>query len=130
MVGNRNSSGTKCPRYHDLDASDWNNVVAIPMEIPMSSNMQSAPTSTSKGKKKKQKASAHERNPQYPLREYGHYVRKKILEFYNIKIVGTLEQTYIDHGIDGFMSLQVELNGVITKALKQLELYNNYDKDY
>ena len=130
MVGNRNSSGTKCPGYHDLDASDWNNVVAIPMEIPMSSNMQSAPTSTSKGKKMKQKASAHERNPQYPLREYGHYVRKKILEFYNIKIVGTLEQTYIDHGIDGFMSLQVELNGVITKALKQLELYNNYDKDY
>jgi phosphorylcholine metabolism protein LicD len=28
------------------------------------------------------------------------------------------------------MSLQVELNGIITDALVHLELYNNYDRDY
>jgi hypothetical protein len=52
------------------------------------------------------------------------------LEFYNIKTEGVLEQTYTDHGADGLMSLQVELNGVITKALERSELYNNYDRDY
>jgi hypothetical protein len=52
------------------------------------------------------------------------------LEFYNIKIVGALERTYIDHGADGLMNLQVELNGIITDALQMLELYNNYDRDY
>jgi hypothetical protein len=104
--------------------------VLAPMEIPTSSNTQSAPSSTSEGKKKKQKASAHEKNPQYPPKEYGHYVRKKVLEFYNIKTTGALERTYIDHRADGLMSLQVELNGIITKALEQSELYNNYDRDY
>jgi hypothetical protein len=44
---------------------------------------------------------------------------EKVLEFYNIKTADVLERTYIDHGADGLMSLQVELNGVITKALEQ-----------
>jgi hypothetical protein len=52
------------------------------------------------------------------------------LEFYNKKTVGTLDRIYIEHGADGLMSLQVELNGVIIKALENLEFYNNYDKDY
>jgi hypothetical protein len=82
------------------------------------------------GKKKKQKASVHEKNPQYPPKEYGCFVRKKVLEFYNIKTTGAMEQTYIEHGADGLMSLQMELNGVITKALEQSKLYNNYDRDY
>jgi hypothetical protein len=118
MVREGSSSSAKRLGHHDLDASDWDDVVATPMEIPTSSNTQSAPSSTSKGKKKKQKASVHEKNPQYPPKEYGHYVRKKILEFYNIKTAGALERTYIDHGADGLMTLQVELNGVITKALE------------
>jgi hypothetical protein len=54
---------SKHPTYHDLDSSDWDDVVATPMEIPTSSNTQSASLSTSKGKKKKKKASAHEKNP-------------------------------------------------------------------
>jgi hypothetical protein len=41
-----------------------------------------------------------------------------VLEFYNIKTASALEQIYIDHGADGLMSLQVDLNGVITKALE------------
>jgi predicted HNH restriction endonuclease len=130
MAGEGSSSGRKRLAYHDLDASDWDDVVATPMEIATSSNTQSAPSSTSEGKKKKQKASAYEKNPQYPLKEYGHFVRKKVFEFYNIKTVGALERTYIEHGVDGLMSFQVELNGVITKALEQTELYNNYDRDY
>jgi hypothetical protein len=52
------------------------------------------------------------------------------LEFYNIKTASALERTYIDHGVDGLMNLQVELNGVITRALQTSELYNNYDRDY
>jgi hypothetical protein len=41
-----------------------------------------------------------------------------------------LERTYIQHNANGLMSLQVELNGVITEALRTSEFYNNYDKDY
>jgi hypothetical protein len=130
MAGEGSSSGRKCLAYHDLDASDWDDVIATPMEIPTSLNTQSVSSSTLEGKKKKQKTSAHEKNPQYPPKEYGHFIREKVLEFYNIKTTGALERTYIDHRADGLMSLQVELNGIITKALEQSELYNNYDRDY
>jgi hypothetical protein len=80
MAREESSSGGKGLAYHDLDASNWDDVVATPMEIPTSSNTQSAPSSTSEGKKKKQKASAHEKNPQYPPKEYGHFVRDTVLE--------------------------------------------------
>jgi hypothetical protein len=63
MAGEGSSSGAKYPTYHNLDAFDWDNVVATPLEIPVSSNTQSGPSSTSEGKKKKQKASIHEKNP-------------------------------------------------------------------
>jgi hypothetical protein len=66
MAGEGSSSGAKRPAYHDLDSSDCDDIVAIPMEIPTASNTQSVPSSTSEGKKKKQKASAHEKNTQYP----------------------------------------------------------------
>jgi hypothetical protein len=46
------------------------------------------------------------------------------------KTLGALEQTYIDHGAYGLMSLQLELNGIIIDALIHLELYNNYDRGY
>jgi hypothetical protein len=130
MAGEGSSSGAERPAYHDLDSSDWDDIVATPMEIPTALNTQSAPSSTSKGKKKKKKASTHEKNPQYPLKEYGYYVREKVLEWYTKKIAGMLERTYIEHNADGLMNLQVELNGVITEALRTSELYNNYDKDY
>jgi hypothetical protein len=126
MVGEGSFSGAKCPAYHDLDSSDWDDIVATPMEIPTASNMQSVPSSTSE-EKKKQKTSAHEKNPQYPPKQYGHFVRKKVLEWYNKKTAGMLERTYIQHNADGLMSLQVELNGVIIEALRMSELYNNYD---
>jgi hypothetical protein len=129
MAGEGSSSGAKRPAYHDLDSSDWDDIVATPMEIPTASNTQSAPSSTSEGKKK-QKASAHEKNPEYPPKQYGHFVREKVLEWYNKKTAGMLERTYIQHNADGLMSLQVELNGVITEALQTSEFYNNYDKDY
>jgi hypothetical protein len=67
--------------------------------------------------KKKQKASAHEKNPQYPPKQYGHFVREKVLEWYNKKTASMLERTYIQHNADGLMSIQVELNGVIIEAL-------------
>jgi hypothetical protein len=47
-----------------------------------------------------------------------------VLEFYNNKTLGLLERTYIEHRADGLMSLQVELNGIITDALAQLKLRN------
>jgi hypothetical protein len=53
-----------------------------------------------------------------------------VLDFYNTKTPGALERQFLDHGADGLMSLQaelVEVNQVIRKALKRLELYNNYD---
>jgi hypothetical protein len=91
MVGEGSSSGGKRLAFHDLDASNWDNVVATPMEIPKSSNMQSAPSSTLEGKKKKQKASAYEKNPQYPPNKYGHFVREKVcrvLQHKNCTCVG------------------------------------------
>jgi hypothetical protein len=65
MAGEGSSSGAKRAAYHDLDSSDWDDIIATPMEIPTASNTHSAPSSTLEGKKK-QKASAHEKNPQYP----------------------------------------------------------------
>jgi hypothetical protein len=76
MVGEGSSSGAKRSAYHDLDSSDWDDIVATPMEIPTASNMQSAPSSTSEGKKK-QKASAHEKNPQHPPKQYGILLGKR-----------------------------------------------------
>jgi hypothetical protein len=32
MDGEGSSSGAKRPAYHDLDSSDWDDVVAIPIE--------------------------------------------------------------------------------------------------
>jgi hypothetical protein len=130
MARKRSSSGGKRLAYHDLDASDWDDVVATPMEIPTSSNTQLMPSSFSERKKKKQKAFAHVKSPQYPPKEYGHFIKDTVLEFYNIKTTSVLERTYIDHGIDGLMRIQVELNGIITEALEQPELYKNYDMDY
>jgi hypothetical protein len=63
-------------------------MVATPLEIPASSNTQSGPSSTSEGKKKRQKASAHERNPP---KEYGHFIRNTVLEFYHKKTLGALD---------------------------------------
>jgi hypothetical protein len=68
--------------------------------LSTSSNKESAPSSTLEGNKKKQKASAHEKNHQYPSKEYGHFVREKVFEFYNIKTTSALERTYIEHGAD------------------------------
>jgi hypothetical protein len=65
MAREGSSSAAKRPVYHDLDSSYWDDIVATPMEIPTTSNTQSVPSSTLEGKKK-QKASAHEKNPQYP----------------------------------------------------------------
>ena len=84
MHGEGNSSSAKHPTYHDLDSSHGNDIVATPMEITIVSNTQLAPSSTSEGKKK-QKAFAHEKNPQYSLKQYGHFVREKVLEWYNNK---------------------------------------------
>jgi hypothetical protein len=53
-----------------------------------------------------------------PRINMGILLGKRFVEFYNIKTARALEQTYIDHGADGLMSLQVELNGVITKVLE------------
>jgi hypothetical protein len=49
------------------------------------------------------------------------------LDFYNTKTADALEQQFMAHGPDGLMSLQVELVEVIRKALKQSEVYNNFD---
>jgi hypothetical protein len=44
------------------------------------------PPSTLEGKKRKKKESSYEKNPQYPPKEYGHFVRDTVLEFYNKKL--------------------------------------------
>jgi hypothetical protein len=38
MAGEGSSSGAKRAAYHDLDSSDWDDIVATPMEIPTASN--------------------------------------------------------------------------------------------
>jgi hypothetical protein len=122
MDGEGSFSAGKCPAYCDLDAANWDDVVATPLEFSAPLNTQSGLSSTSE-KKKKQKVFAYERNPNYLPKEYGHFVRKVVLDYYNVKTVGVLQRTFIDHGADGLMSLQLELNA-------RLELYNNYDKDF
>jgi hypothetical protein len=38
MAGEGSSSGAKRPAYHDLDSSDWDDIVATPMEISTALN--------------------------------------------------------------------------------------------
>lgn len=129
MAGEGSSSGAKRLPCFDLNSSDWDDIVPTPVEITTGSNTQSAPSSTSEGKKK-QKGTAHDKNPDYPPKEYGHFVREKVLEWYKNRSVDMLERTYIQHNADGLMDLQLELNRVITDALRTSELYNNFERDY
>jgi hypothetical protein len=129
MAREGSSSAGKHFAYHDLDAFEWDDAPPIVPELPAPSTTQSGPSSTSKGKKKKKKkhkSSAHERNPDYPPK-YGHYVQEVALDFYNTKTADALERQFMAHGLDGLMSLQAELVEVIRKALKRLEVYNNFD---
>src|SRR5665811_875321 len=106
MAREGSSSGAKRPPYHDLNSSDWDDIVPIPVEITTASNTQSAPSSTSEGKKK-QKATAHDKNPDCPPKEYGHFVREKVLEWYKNRSLDMLERTYIQHNADGLIDLQL-----------------------
>ena len=44
----------------------------------------------------------------YPPKEYGHFVREKVLEWYKNRSLDMLERTYIQHNADGLMDLQLE----------------------
>jgi hypothetical protein len=99
MAREGSSSAGKRFAYHDLDAFEWDNAPPIALELPIApelpapSTTQSGPSSTSEGKKKKKKhkSSAHEQNPDYPPKEYGHYVQEVALDFYNTKTTDALE---------------------------------------
>jgi hypothetical protein len=133
MAGERSSSARKRFAYHDLDAFEWDDVPAIVPELPAPSNTQTGLSSTSEGKKKKKKkkkkhkSSAHERNPDYPPKEYGHFVQEVALDFYNTKTADALERQFVAYEPDGLMSIQAELVEIIRKALKRSEVYNNFD---
>jgi hypothetical protein len=43
-----------------------------------------------RGEKKEAKVFANEKNLNYPPKEYGHFIRKTVLEYYNKKILGAL----------------------------------------
>jgi hypothetical protein len=122
LDGKGSSSVGKRFAYHDLDAFEWDDAPATAPELPAPSSTQIGPSSTSEGKKKKKKkkhkSSTHERNPDYPPKEYGHFVQEVVLDFYNTKTPGALERQFMAHGVDGLMSLQAELVEVIRKALK------------
>jgi hypothetical protein len=114
MAGEGSSSAGKRFAYHDLDAFEWDDAppiapkLPIAPELPAPSTPQSGPSSTSEGKKKKKKkpkSSVHERNPDYPPKEYGHYVQEVALDFYNTKTADALERQFMAHGPDGLMSL-------------------------
>jgi hypothetical protein len=76
MAREGSSSVGKRFAYHDLDAFEWDDAPATAPELPAPSSMQTEPSSTLEGKKKKKKykSSTHERNPDYPPKEYGHFV--------------------------------------------------------
>jgi hypothetical protein len=129
MAREGSSSPGKNFAYHDLDAFEWDDAPATAPKLPAPSSTLTGPSSTSKGKKKKKKHESftHERNPEYPPKEYGHFVQEVALDFYNTKTVDALERKFVAHGPDELMSLQAELVEVIRKALKRSELYNNFD---
>jgi hypothetical protein len=129
MAREGSSSAGKRFAYHDLDAFEWDDAPATAPELPAPSSTQTGLSSTLEGKKKKKKhkSFAHERNPDYPLKEYGHFVQEVALDFYNTKTPYALERQFLAHGADGLISLQAELVEVIRKALKRLKVYNNFD---
>ena len=47
-----------------------------------------------------------------------------------MKTQGALDRQFLEHEADLLLALQVESVAVTTKALKCLEVYNNYDREY
>jgi hypothetical protein len=52
------------------------------------------------------------------------------LQTYNRHTSVAIKRLFIDHGEDGLMSLQLDLNCEITNALASLELYKNYNHEF
>jgi hypothetical protein len=62
--------------------------VDIPLEFLDASNTQFGSSSTSKMKKKKM--SSYEKNPDYPRKTYGHFIREVALKYYKRRTLDSL----------------------------------------
>ena len=84
--------------------------------------MASIRSSGSSGSKKPKKA----RNPNRPGKEYANAVREIVLLYYKVRSLEMLHQEFLDGGVDGFVSLCVDIGREITDKLEETELYNNW----
>ena len=119
MASRSGSRSGKRPGYIDLDTPN-----------PSSEDLwdtRSVPTASirssgSIGSKKPKKA----RNPNRPRKKYVDAAREIVLHYYKVWSLEMLHREFLDGGVDGFVSLCVDIGQEIMDKLEETELYNNW----
>ena len=65
-------------------------------------------------------------NRNRPRKEYADVAREIVLYYYKVRSMHMLQREFLDAGIDGFLSLCVDIGREITNKLEDMELYNNW----
>jgi hypothetical protein len=74
--------------------------------------------------------SNHKKDPDYPLKPYGHFVKGVALNYFKRLSLESLKWQFLDHGKNALTSLQIDLFCKFTKSLAFLEMHNTYNRDY
>ena len=109
----------KRPGYVDLDTPNPSGEDPCDTRSISASSIRS---SGSSGSKKPKKA----RNPNRLRKEYADVAREIVLHYYKVRSLEMLHWEFLDGGVDGFISLCVDIGREITDKLEETELYNNW----
>jgi hypothetical protein len=74
MVEQSSSSIGKRLAYCNFNTAGWKDSIDTPLKFHTSSYTESTPSSTLEAKKKK--ILGHEKNPAYPPKAYGHFIKR------------------------------------------------------
>ena len=102
----------KRPVYVDLDAPEA-------MDVFNQVGSSSTPSSSSKGKKKKQ--SGYEKDDGYPSKEYTQFIGEVTISYYRIRSRPTLIRQFFENGHSGILALQGDLEREFWKWLDESE---------
>ena len=102
------------PVYVDLDAPEN-------MDVANQVGSSSTPSSSSKGKKRKQPA--HKRDPDYPPPEYSQFLREVAVNYYRFRSRDMLSREFLNKGEAGIRSLQLDMEREFWARLAESEQY-------
>ena len=114
MASRSGSGSSKRPGYVHLDAPNpsdedpWD-----PRSVPAASHRSSG----SSGSKKPKKG----QNSNHPGKDYADAAQEIILHYYKVRSMQMLKREFLDHGVDGFLSLCVDIGREITDKLEDTE---------